>query len=108
MVGRSCRIVEVWLDGFGLIHRSFQPVIESEHFRTTVVLNHSVQCGFHGWHTAITVLVDTVSEAHDLLLRGQGFLHPGFGSCGGLVPGFVLIDPDLIEGVHDRFVGPTV
>ncbi|MCY1233505.1 hypothetical protein D9M72_460500 [compost metagenome] len=54
------------------------------------------------------MLVDAVAEAHDLLLLRQGILHPGLGPGGGVLQGFLGAYADLIEGVHDCFIGAAM
>ena len=52
--------------------------------------------------------VDAVPEAHHLLLVSQRMFHPGLGPGCCLLQGFLRTGADLIEGVHDGFIGAPV
>ncbi|CVN60105.1 Uncharacterised protein [Streptococcus pneumoniae] len=108
MIRRAGGVVEVRLDLLGLVHGLLQTVVQAEHLLAAVVLDHPVQCGLHGGHAGVAVLVDAVAEAHDLLLLGQGVLHPCLRSGGGVLTGLLLPDADLVEGVHHGLVGAAV
>ena len=99
VVGRTRRVVEVRLDAFALIHRRLERRVQVEQLLPVVMLDQRVEGGLHRRHARVPVLVDPVTETHDLALRRERFVEPGGGA---------VCRADLVERVHHGFVRAAV